>query len=252
MRLRSLMFKAILNQEMGWFDEKDNGVGALCARLSGEAASVQGATGQRIGSMLNSTTTIIIAITVSFYYEWRLAFVALCFAPLIVLSIYLEQRIMAKESQGNYESLQKSTKVRKQNLLIFSTRWILDCSGSHQRNSNGRIVGMRASFSRSVHERVISLPEDGQTEYSLQGVSVWVLQKFDVLLLCSCVVLRSHVGKRRRNRLRPSVHVRSNDFLSSFAFEIFFQCIRELDYRFLVVGQRSGLHSELLQGFDCG
>jgi hypothetical protein len=36
------MFRAMLSQEMAWFDRKDNGVGALCAKLSGEAASVQG------------------------------------------------------------------------------------------------------------------------------------------------------------------------------------------------------------------
>lgn len=32
----------MLSQEMGWYDDKANGVGAICARLSGEAASVQG------------------------------------------------------------------------------------------------------------------------------------------------------------------------------------------------------------------
>lgn len=42
MRLRHLMFEAMLRQEIGWFDRKENGVGSLCAKLSGEAASVQG------------------------------------------------------------------------------------------------------------------------------------------------------------------------------------------------------------------
>ncbi|KAH0821045.1 hypothetical protein GEV33_001746 [Tenebrio molitor] len=41
-RMRGNMFRALLSQEMAWFDRKDNGVGALCAKLSGEAASVQG------------------------------------------------------------------------------------------------------------------------------------------------------------------------------------------------------------------
>lgn len=36
------MFKAMLRQEIGWYDRKENGVGALCAKLSGEAALVQG------------------------------------------------------------------------------------------------------------------------------------------------------------------------------------------------------------------
>lgn len=42
LRIRKKMFSAILSQEIGWFDDRSNGVGAICARLSGEAASVQG------------------------------------------------------------------------------------------------------------------------------------------------------------------------------------------------------------------
>jgi ATP-binding cassette subfamily B (MDR/TAP) protein 1 len=32
----------MLRQEVGWFDDERNSVGTLCARLSGDAASVQG------------------------------------------------------------------------------------------------------------------------------------------------------------------------------------------------------------------
>lgn len=41
-RLRGLMFEAMLRQEVAWFDDKANGTGSLCARLSGDAAAVQG------------------------------------------------------------------------------------------------------------------------------------------------------------------------------------------------------------------
>lgn len=41
-RLRKLMFENLLTQEVGFFDDKNNSTGALCARLSGEAATVQG------------------------------------------------------------------------------------------------------------------------------------------------------------------------------------------------------------------
>lgn len=41
-RLRKLTFAAMLRQEVAWFDEDKNAVGALCSRLSGDAASVQG------------------------------------------------------------------------------------------------------------------------------------------------------------------------------------------------------------------
>jgi hypothetical protein len=36
------MFEAMVRQEVAWFDNKSNSSGSLCARLSGDAASVQG------------------------------------------------------------------------------------------------------------------------------------------------------------------------------------------------------------------
>lgn len=41
-RLRSLCFKALLTQEIGYFDDQNNNVGKLCTRLAVEAAAVQG------------------------------------------------------------------------------------------------------------------------------------------------------------------------------------------------------------------
>jgi ATP-binding cassette, subfamily B (MDR/TAP), member 1 len=42
LRLRSQAFAATLRQEVAYFDSEANSVGALCARLSQDAANVQG------------------------------------------------------------------------------------------------------------------------------------------------------------------------------------------------------------------
>lgn len=41
-RLRSQMFGHLLKQHIAYFDERANSTGALCAKLSAEAAYVQG------------------------------------------------------------------------------------------------------------------------------------------------------------------------------------------------------------------
>ena len=41
-RLRTLMFEHLLRQHVGFFDERNNSTGALCAKLSSEAGYVQG------------------------------------------------------------------------------------------------------------------------------------------------------------------------------------------------------------------
>ena len=42
LRMRKLAFAAMLKQEMGWFDQPNNNTGALCSRLSADAAAIQG------------------------------------------------------------------------------------------------------------------------------------------------------------------------------------------------------------------
>lgn len=42
LRIRKKTFEAMLQQEIGWYDKKENAVGTLCAQLASDASSVQG------------------------------------------------------------------------------------------------------------------------------------------------------------------------------------------------------------------
>ncbi|XP_017479812.1 PREDICTED: multidrug resistance protein 1A [Rhagoletis zephyria] len=110
-RLRGLMFEAILKQEVAWFDDKANSTGGLCARLSGEAAAVQGATGQRIGTIVQSVATIALGIALSMYYEWSLGLLALAFAPFILVAALLQRKVMAQENMGTSKTMENCTKL---------------------------------------------------------------------------------------------------------------------------------------------
>lgn len=110
-RLRGRAFNHMLKQEIAWFDDKANGTGSLCARLSSDAASVQGATGQRIGSVLSSVSTLCLGIGIAMYYEWRLGFVALSFAPFIIVGSYTDIKLMKQQNLGNGKALESSTKI---------------------------------------------------------------------------------------------------------------------------------------------
>lgn len=91
-RLREQTFEASLKQEIGWFDQPDNSVGALGARLSGDCSSVQGATGMRIGSILQSISTITIGVGVSLYYSWQLTVVSIILVPIVLAACFFESR----------------------------------------------------------------------------------------------------------------------------------------------------------------
>ncbi|VVC86623.1 unnamed protein product [Leptidea sinapis] len=110
-RLRRLMLEKLMQQEIGFYDDKANSTGALCARLSGEAATVQGATGQRIGTVLQAFGTFSFALGVSLYYEWRLGLVALTFVPFLAAVLYKEGRMVSAQSFGTAKTMETSSKI---------------------------------------------------------------------------------------------------------------------------------------------
>lgn len=113
-----MIFQAILRQEIGWFDNPMNGTGALCSKLSTEVAAVKGATGQRIGIIVQSYSTIVLSIALSIYYEWRLGLLGTAFIPFILIAKNL-QNLMYKEETWNYhKSLENSTKVSNLNQIF--------------------------------------------------------------------------------------------------------------------------------------
>ena len=57
-RLRLMGFKAMLRQEMGYFDDRWNSTGALTTRLATDAAKMQGATGVRLGTVIQSVLAL--------------------------------------------------------------------------------------------------------------------------------------------------------------------------------------------------
>ncbi|KAM3965300.1 ATP-dependent translocase ABCB1-like [Aphomia sociella] len=110
-RLRKRMFGTLLQQDVAYYDHKNNSTGALCARLAGEAAAVQAATGQRIGTLLQAAGTLVLALVVSLYYEYRVGLVALVFVPLIAGVFYKERQMAGEESSGVTKAMEASAKL---------------------------------------------------------------------------------------------------------------------------------------------
>ncbi|XP_067631071.1 multidrug resistance protein homolog 49 isoform X2 [Eurosta solidaginis] len=102
-RLRQNAFKTIISQEVAYFDDKHNSVGALCARLAGDCSNVQGATGSRVGIIVQAISTLAIGIILSFMFSWNLTLVTLVTLPVICFAILFESRFM--ESTIQYERL---------------------------------------------------------------------------------------------------------------------------------------------------
>lgn len=69
------------------------------------------ATGQRIGTVVSSLSTLVLSIGIGMFYHWKLGLVALAFAPFLLVASYMEIKLMEQQNMGNAKALEKSTKI---------------------------------------------------------------------------------------------------------------------------------------------
>lgn len=94
LKLRRDSFRALLRQEMGFFDEKKNSVGALTTRLATEASMVKGITGDTLGLISFSLSTIISGFVIAFVACWRVALVVTAVFPIMAICGALQMKLM--------------------------------------------------------------------------------------------------------------------------------------------------------------
>ncbi|ELU04466.1 hypothetical protein CAPTEDRAFT_135774, partial [Capitella teleta] len=111
MRMRDLTFKSLLKQDMSYFDDHHNSVGALCTRLSNDASAVQGATGARLATMLQSLASIGAGIAIGFAYSWELTLMIIAFAPFILMSSAIQMKVVAGNKEANRAAMEGAGKV---------------------------------------------------------------------------------------------------------------------------------------------
>ncbi|CAH1967884.1 unnamed protein product [Acanthoscelides obtectus] len=157
LRIRRKTFHAMLKQEMAWYDKKQHSVGALCAKLSGDAASVQGAAGVQIGALLNFISTLLISCIFSLYKNWKLALLLLSFAPLILFSIYFEQKSLQSDAKKNQSMLEKSSKITVEAISNIRTVVSLGCEKVFQDLYFKELLPYQKTAERKAHFRGIVL-----------------------------------------------------------------------------------------------
>ncbi|KAK7110228.1 ATP-dependent translocase ABCB1-like isoform X2 [Littorina saxatilis] len=110
-RVRDLSFRAVMNQEISFFDDKKNSTGALTTRLATDASLVQGATGIRLGVAIMNFANIGTGLIIAFIYGWQLTLLIIGFLPLLILGGFLQIRILAGVAGSNKTALEEAGKT---------------------------------------------------------------------------------------------------------------------------------------------
>merc|ERR1719233_1108093 len=79
--------------------------------ISGDAAKVQGATGARVGSIMQGIAGVLIAVIMGLYFNWKLGLVCSLFFPLLIIAVVFEQRIIMGVDSVEKKAFEKSAKL---------------------------------------------------------------------------------------------------------------------------------------------
>ncbi|KAH6917878.1 multidrug resistance protein 1 [Coprinopsis sp. MPI-PUGE-AT-0042] len=110
-RLRSLTFKAILRQDIEFFDKDENSTGSLTANLSENPQKVNGLAGITLGAIVQSIATIIGGSILGLAFIWRLALVAIACMPLLLSTGYIRLRVVVLKDQANKKAHEESAQL---------------------------------------------------------------------------------------------------------------------------------------------
>ncbi|XP_064966544.1 ABC transporter B family member 9-like [Musa acuminata AAA Group] len=84
-RIRGLYLKAILRQEIGFFDNETS-TGEVIGRMSGDTILIQDAIGEKVGKCLQLAATFFGSFVVAFTKGWLLSLVLIASLPLTVIA----------------------------------------------------------------------------------------------------------------------------------------------------------------------
>lgn len=80
-------FKAILNQELAWFDS--NNPQEIASKISQKCTTIEQAVGEKTGMLFQSVSTIFVGTGIALAYGWQLALVLIAFGPIVLIALNL-------------------------------------------------------------------------------------------------------------------------------------------------------------------
>ncbi|TCD61612.1 GTPase-activating protein [Steccherinum ochraceum] len=110
-KLRSLSFRAILRQDVEYFDKDENSTGQLTSALSDNPQKINGLAGVTLGAIVQAVSTLIGGFIIGLIFAWQLGLVGIACTPLLVSAGYIRLRVVVLKDQQNKKSHESSAQL---------------------------------------------------------------------------------------------------------------------------------------------
>ncbi|KAI9478248.1 MAG: P-loop containing nucleoside triphosphate hydrolase protein [Benjaminiella poitrasii] len=109
-RLRGQVFATYMKQEMGFFDQEENSIGALTSQLNTDARNVSEMVTSVWSDVIQLCATLTTGLTIAFVFSWQLTLVIFGMAPFIMMATsyetFLQKGFVDRTKKANARSNQ--------------------------------------------------------------------------------------------------------------------------------------------------
>lgn len=120
-RVREALYINILQKNIGWFDQRDNGPSVLTSILSADAAAINGVGGESIGPTAESVFGMIGGIAIAFYFAPLQATVCLLVSPIMVIGATIDMQMMKAADEDNKDALKEANLLCGDSIINYKT-----------------------------------------------------------------------------------------------------------------------------------
>eukprot|EP00118_Oscarella_pearsei_P008490 m.44041 g.44041 ORF g.44041 m.44041 type:complete len:1424 (+) comp33488_c1_seq3:184-4455(+) len=152
-RMRKACFKAILAQEIGWFDLHNHT--EVTIQLVDDIEKVHEGIGDKVGVVIQGLASFIAGLGIAFWKSWEMTLVVLSLVPLLVVSLAFISKMVAKFSTQVQTAYGKAGMVAEE--VLAAVRTVTAFGGQHKACSKyeahldeARLLGKKKGISSGV------------------------------------------------------------------------------------------------------
>ncbi|PKA51523.1 ABC transporter B family member 11 [Apostasia shenzhenica] len=151
-RIRNLYLKAILRQEIAFFDKETN-TGEIVGRMSGDAVLIQDAMGEKVGQFIQLISTFFGGFIVAFVQGWLLTLAMLSTIPPLVFAGAIISKVIAKMASQGQAAYAAAADLVEQ--TISTIRTVVSFTGEKQAVEK-YCESMKEAYSSTVREGLVA------------------------------------------------------------------------------------------------
>jgi len=116
-RMRNLYMRALLSQEMAWYDEVDSA--ELAQRVSADVSKIEDGIGDKVSTALQFTAMFVAGFIIGFIYSWKLTLVIFAITPLLAASGALFAKMSADAVSEGQTAYAKAGAVAEESFSMI-------------------------------------------------------------------------------------------------------------------------------------